>query len=189
MVINSHYSSLIIHLISHPGVMHIILETPRLILSRFSETDAPLLYQLNSDPEVVKYIHEPTLKNDQEALQVLTDIILPQYQTGLGRWAIHTKDTNEFVGWCGLKYLKETDEIDLGYRLRQSAWGKGFATEAAKHTLVYGFNQLHLKEIVGKAHVENAGSIHVLQKIGMEFIMEVEENNEFIKVFRAVSPV
>ncbi len=166
--------------------MHIILETPRLILRRFTLADAPLLHQLNGDPEVVKYVHEPTLKSDEEALQVLTNIILPQYQAGLGRWAIHTKDNQEFIGWCGLKYLKEEDEIDLGYRLYQSAWGKGFATEAAKYTVAHGFNQLNLEEIVGKAHVENTGSINVLHKIGMQFIKEVEEDNERVKVFMAV---
>ena len=168
--------------------MEIVLETPRLILRRFTLADAPLLFQLNSDPEVVKYVHEPTLKSYEGALQVLTNIILPQYQHKLGRWAIHTKDDQEFIGWCGLKYLKETDEIDLGYRLHQSTWGKGFATEAAKHTLDYGFNQLYLKEIVGKAHAENIGSINVLQKIGMQFIKEVVENNEPVKVFITANP-
>lgn len=136
---------------------------------------------------MVKYIHEPTLESEGEALQILTNIILPQYQAGLGRWAIHTKDTDEFIGWCGLKYLKEEDEIDLGYRLHQSAWGIGFATEAAKYTVAYGFNQLNLHEIVGKAHIENIGSINVLQKIGMQYIKEAIENNERVKVFIAVN--
>ncbi|MEP7107693.1 MAG: GNAT family N-acetyltransferase [Ferruginibacter sp.] len=169
--------------------MHIILETPRLLLRRFTEVDAPLIHQLNCDPEVVKFVHEPVLQSDEQAKEIIINIILPQYENNLGRWAIQLKETGEFIGWCGLKYLKEYGEIDLGYRLRQSAWGKGYATEAAKHTLDYGFNKLHLREITGKAHVENIGSIKVLQKIGMQFIEEVVEDNCPIKVFRSFIPL
>lgn len=152
--------------------MHIVFETPRLILRQFTQADAPLILELNSDPEVVKYLHEPTLQNEADAKKVITDIILPQYQNNLGRWAIHTKDNNGFIGWCGLKFRPELDEIDLGYRLMQEAWGKGFATEAAEHTLNHGFNELNLKLITGRAHIENIASIKVLEKIGMSFIGE-----------------
>lgn len=175
-------------LIAHLEVMHFIVETPRLILRQFTEADAPLIHLLNSDPEVVKYIHEPLLKSDEQAKEIIIEIILPQYKNNLGRWAIHTKGNHEFIGWCGLKYLKETGEIDLGYRLHQLAWGKGYATEAAKHTLDHGFKQLHLKDIYGKAHAENIGSINVLQKIGMQFIKDEVEDNCPIKVFRAINP-
>ena len=68
----------------------------------------------------------------------MQDIILPQYKNNLGRWAIHTTSEMVFSGWCGLKYWPEVDEIDLGYRLMQKVWGKGFATEAAQHTLDHG---------------------------------------------------
>jgi RimJ/RimL family protein N-acetyltransferase len=152
--------------------MHIIFETPRLILSRFTEADAPLLLQLNSDPEIVKYVHERPLQTEEEARIIIINIILPQYKNNLGRWAIHTKDSNEFMGWCGLKYLPLRDEIDLGYRLMKKCWGKGYATEAAKHTLSYGFTELKLPLITGRAHIENAASIKVLEKIGMQFVSE-----------------
>jgi [ribosomal protein S5]-alanine N-acetyltransferase len=163
--------------------MHLILQTPRLLLRRFTEADAVLLLQLNSNPEVLKYLHEPLLKTEEQALQVLQNIILPQYKNNLGRWAIHLKSTNEFIGWCGLKYLVDTDEIDLGYRLMQQFWGNGYAFEAAKHTMDYGFNQLHLKTIVGRAHVENTGSLKILQKLGMQFIKEEIEDNCPVKTF------
>ena len=130
--------------------MHIIFETPRLILRQFTEDDAPLILELNSDPEIVKYVHEPTLQTEEQAKKIIIDIILPQYKNNLGRWVIHTKDNNEFIGWCGLKYRPELDEIDLGYRLIQKAWGKGYATEAAQHTLDHGFKSLNLKLITGQ---------------------------------------
>jgi RimJ/RimL family protein N-acetyltransferase len=168
--------------------MHIVLETPRLILRRFSEADALLLLQLNSNPEVVKYVHEPTLETEEQALKIIVDIILPQYKNNLGRWAIHLKDTNEFMGWCGLKYLPERNEIDLGYRLFQNCWGHGYATEAAKHTLDYGFKELKIPLITGKAHKDNSRSIHVLEKIGMLYINEELEDGNPIKIYTLANP-
>lgn len=152
--------------------MQIVLETPRLILRQFTQEDAPLILSLNSDPEIVKYVHEPTLKTIEQAEKILTDIILPQYKNNLGRWAIHVKDSMDFIGWCGLKHLPEPDEIDLGYRLMQKAWGHGYATEAAQASLDYGFKELDLKLITGRAHIENLASIKVLEKLDMDFIGE-----------------
>lgn len=169
--------------------MHIVLETPRLILRRFTEADSLLIYTLNSDREVIKYIHEPPLQSEEQAKEIIVRIILPQYQHNLGRWAVHTKPGNEFIGWCGLKYLAESNEVDIGYRFHPFAWGNGYATEAASHTLDYGFTQLNQNEITGRAHAENTGSIKVLQKIGMHFVKDTIEDDCPVKVFRALKPV
>jgi len=152
--------------------MHIVFETPRLFLRRFTETDAPLIYLLNSDADVLKYLHEPLLENEAQAKDILNNKIIPQYKKNLGRWAIHTKAQYEFIGWCGLKYVEETGIVDLGYRLLKTAWGKGYATEAAQYTLIYGLRELKIETITGMAHVENIGSIKVLQKAGMKFSKE-----------------
>ena len=168
--------------------MIVIFETLRLILRQFTEVDAPLILALNSDPEIVKYVHEPTLQTEAQAEKILLDIILPQYKNNLGRWAIHTKDNMDFIGWCGLKYRPELDEIDLGYRLMQNAWGKGFATEAAQHSLDYGFNHLNLKLITGRAHIENIASIKVLEKIGMDFIAEGIVDNCPVRTYTRANP-
>lgn len=102
--------------------MQIVFETPRLILGQFTEDDAPLILELNSGPKIVKYVHEPALTTLDHAKKIIVDIILPQYKNNLGRWATYTKSNNEFIGWCGLKYRPELNEIDLGYRLIRSAW-------------------------------------------------------------------
>ena len=103
--------------------MNIILQTPRLILRQFTIADAALIQQLNSAPDVLKYIHEPAMENIAQAEEVLINIILPQYKNNLGRWAVNTKHNNEFIGWCGLKLLAETSEIDLGYRFKKMPGG------------------------------------------------------------------
>lgn len=163
--------------------MQIVFETPQLILRQFTEEDAPLILQLNSDAEIVKYVHEPVLTTEEQARKIIHDIILPQYKNNLGRWAIHLKTNNEFIGWCGLKYRPELDEIDLGYRLNKNSWGKGYATEAAKQTLDHGFNTLNLQLITGHAHIENIASLKVLEKIGMHFISEGIVDNCPVKTY------
>ena len=168
--------------------MHVVFETPRLILRRFTEEDAALLLYLNRDPEVIKYVHEFPLETEEQALNIIRNIILPQYENDLGRWAIHIKESMEFIGWCGLKYLPKNDETDLGYRLVKKEWGKGIASEAAQHTLQYGFNQLKLKLITGKAHKENTASLNILEKLGMHFIREEIEDGCPIKVYTITSP-
>lgn len=168
--------------------MHIVFETPRLILRQFAEDDAPLILALNSDPEIVKYVHEPVLKTEEEAKIILLNIILPQYKNNLGRWAMHIKGTHEFIGWCGLKYRPELDEIDLGYRLMQKAWGKRYVTEAAQHTLHHGFNTLNLALITARAHIENSASIKVLEKLGMDYIGEGIVDNCPVRTYTMANP-
>lgn len=168
--------------------MQIIFETPRLLFRQFTEADAGLILDLNSSAEVVKYVHEPILQTFEAAGNILTNIILPQYKNNLGRWAVHLKSNNEFIGWCGLKYIKEKDEIDLGYRFLQEYWGKGYASEAAAYTLEYGFKKLQLHTIVGMAHVDNIASWKILEKIGMQFLKETTDCDGRTKLYSISNP-
>ncbi len=147
--------------------MKIIIETERLYLRQFTEADAPNIYHLNTQPGVLQYVPEPLLTSVDHAKEVIINIILPQYKNNLGRWATHLKENNEFIGWCGLKLVKE--EIDLGYRFLPSVWGNGYATEAAQATLKLGHQQLQLPKIIAHTHIDNTASQKVLEKIGMQF--------------------
>lgn len=149
--------------------MKVILETKRLVLRTFTPDDAKMFYDLCKDPEVVKYVGEQPLKSEEQALKIMTEKILQnQYeQFGYGRWAVHIKKNGMFIGWCGLK--NDQGDIDLGYRLKKKFWNKGFATEASKGVLDYGFNTLGLDKIHAKAMKENEASIEVMKKIGMYF--------------------
>ena len=152
--------------------MNVIIETDRLLLRRFTLEDAPLLYDLNLDPEVIRYTLDP-LKDIDHARQVLAEVILPQYDLyNHGRWAVHTRTGIEFIGWCGLKARPERNEIDLGYRFFKTTWGRGFATEAAKACIQYGFEKLNLDRIIGRAMPQNIASLKVLEKCGMKFVCE-----------------
>lgn len=162
--------------------MKIILETERLFLREFTLQDGQLLFDLNNNPEVIKYVHEPKpVLTEMDS--ILENIILPQYRLyNHGRWAVHLKNTKEFIGWCGLKFVTEKNEIDIGYRFLQPHWGYGYATESATATINYGFNTLHLKRITAKAHIENIASQNVLLKCGLFFYgTEMEETRTVFK--------
>lgn len=147
--------------------MNYFLETERLKFRHFTIEDAELLHNMHQDLAITKYVNDPEpWSSIAQAEKVLREIIIPQYDLKIGRWAIHLKETNEFIGWCGLK--KVGDEIDLGYRFIQKYWGKSFATEAAQAVLDYGV-KLNLPNIIGRAATENIGSIKVLEKIGLTF--------------------
>ena len=147
--------------------MNVIFETDRLLFRTFTEDDAPLIYELNLDPDVIRYTLDPMV-DLAHAKKILDEVILPQYKLyGHGRWAVHLKSDLTFIGWCGLKYLAERNEVDIGYRFMKKFWGQGYATEAAIATLQYGQDKLGLKRIVGRALPANKASIKVLEKCGM----------------------
>ena len=104
--------------------MDVVIETDRLLLLKFTHQDASLLYELNLDPKVIRYTHDP-IADVGHATKLLNEVILPQYVLyNHGRWAVQLKSNLEFVGWCGLKYITETNEVDLGYPLMKKSWAK-----------------------------------------------------------------
>lgn len=153
----------------------IVFQTPRFLLRQFSREDAKLIFDLNQNPNVLRYIHEKPPSSLQEAETIIEQIILPQYELRLGRWAIIDKQSGEFHGWCGLKFRTELNETDLGYRLFETSWGKGIATETSLYSLRYGFEMLKLELITGRAHIHNHASLHVLKKCG-----GIQSGNEII---------
>ena len=161
-----------------------ILDTQRLFLREFTIDDAQLLINLNSNSNVTRYTGDGPVENVAKAKEILETIIFPQYKNKMGRWAVHLKSTNEFIGWCGLKYIEELNEIDLGYRFFENHWGKGYATECAKACLAYGFNAREMKEIVGRAAIDNTNSVKVLEKVGMKFEKEAIEQGDKIFKYR-----
>lgn len=170
-------------------VMNVILETERLLLRTFTVEDVSLIYELNKEPDVTRFTGDP-IKDIAHAQQVLEQVILPQYALyNHGRWAVLTKPGHEFIGWCGLKYRPERNEIDLGYRFKKSAWGKGYATEAAFACINYGFEKLSLKRIVGRAMPGNIASLKVLEKCGMKYIGEEMVDGHPAKTYEILSPV
>ncbi len=160
-----------------------LLTTERLYLKEFTIDDAQLLIDLNSDPEVTRYTGDGPVKDLTEAKRILTDIIFPQYKNKMGRWAVYLNSTDEFIGWCGVKYVEDEKEYDLGYRFFKQHWGKGYASEAASAVMDYAINTLQLKEIIGRAAIDNKASIAVLKKMGMKYLKNDECGHDPAEVY------
>ena len=149
--------------------MKAIIETERLVLREITLEDKVQMFQLHADPDVQKYTGEPPVENMEEIEQAIQMRIKNYRKYGYGRWATFLKKEMEFIGWAGLDYLPEFDEIDLGYRFLPEFWGTGYATEASHAILTYGFDQLRLNRIIAIAMKENTASIRVMEKVGMAF--------------------
>lgn len=155
--------------------MEIICNTARLYLRKFAnnDDDASNILAMNRLPEVLQYLHELPLKTLEDAYRILKQHILPQYQYQLGRWSVHLKENDDFIGWCGLKKRPErNNEIDLGYRFLPAYWNQGFAQESSIAVLDHAFKNLLLNQVNACAHIENRASWKILEKIGMRFTGE-----------------
>ncbi|MEZ5427363.1 MAG: GNAT family N-acetyltransferase [Pyrinomonadaceae bacterium] len=146
-----------------------MLETERLFLRPFEESDADAVFEMRRDEEIMRFIRQPQTKRDESLNWI--KMISQRWETErIGFCGVFEKATGDFVGWCGLWQLKETGEIEVGYALAKAFWGNGYATEAARRMLEYGFETLGLEKIVAVASPENRSSQNVMKRLGMEFI-------------------
>ena len=151
--------------------MTIFAETPRTILREMNMDDVDPFFEMDSDPEVHKYLGTRPAENRDQIIETIHYVRQQYIDNGIGRWAIVEKSTNKFIGWTGLKLVKDlindqTDYYDLGYRLIRKYWGQGYATETAQASLRYGFDKLNLNEIIATVNCENAASKKVVEKLG-----------------------
>jgi RimJ/RimL family protein N-acetyltransferase len=150
------------------------LTTERLILRRLTEADIDQLVELDSDPEVLRYINGGT----PTPREVIRDEILPRFlayyerDDGFGYWATVERSTGEFLGWFTLRPEEEGDPgvASLGYRLRQSAWGKGYGSEGARALIRKGFTELGVQRVVATTYEHNVASRRVMEKAGMKLV-------------------
>jgi RimJ/RimL family protein N-acetyltransferase len=148
----------------------IFLETGRLILRRFTSDDVDRLAALDADPEVMRYIADGRTRTRSDVEEGVARVLLNyEKYPGLGVWIAAEKPGLDFAGWFALKYIPGTEEVEVGYRLRKSAWGRGLATEGALALLRYGFGARGLDRIVAVTHPANAASQRVLRKLGLEY--------------------
>ena len=165
------------------------LQTLRLELREFVAADADDLWRLDQDPAVMRYIGDGRLST---RAQIATRMrLIPRVYRlypGLGSWYAVRRDTRRYVGWFTLKYIPDTVEVEVGYRLLRNAWGRGFATEGASELVRYGFDDLGLHRIVGLTHRDNAASQRVLQKAGLRPAGWGRYYGQRLRVFEAHNP-
>lgn len=147
----------------------ITLETDRLQLRQWKDPDVTALAQMCADPEVMRYF--PNVLSTSESNALAQKIRSKMEQKGWGWWAVSLKDDDRFMGFLGLNSpqyeLPFTPCIEIGWRLAQPFWGKGYATEAGREVLAFAFHTLKLEEVVSFTAVLNHRSQRVMQRIGM----------------------
>jgi RimJ/RimL family protein N-acetyltransferase len=146
------------------------LETERLELRSATPADAPNLLALFSSPEILRYLPPIPPITLEQVNQAIARRMKMEAELGYAPFIILTKDNGQFIGSGGVVPLKDTPDVEIAYHYLPSAWGKGYATEAATAILAFGFENARLKEIIGLAFPENVASWRVLEKIGMRFI-------------------
>jgi ribosomal-protein-alanine N-acetyltransferase len=165
------------------------IETPRLRLRQFTTDDTDDLYRIYSHPELFKYMsnEKPLLWKQTRA--VIHSITENWQKYHFGVWAVVYKKNQKLIGHCGLKFLGNTTEIQVGYLLLKSYWGRGLATEAAEAALQYGFEVVKLENIVAVAKPENIASRRVMEKVGMKYEKDAyyyHNNVVYYSISRAV---
>ncbi len=154
--------------------MYIFLETERLVLRRFTDDDADHLFELDNDPEVMRFINggRPTSRETIRAqtlprlLHVYPCFDLPGY------WVAQENRTGTFLGWFEFRPLDEHSAavVELGYRLTRAAWGGGYATEGSRALIRKGFTVLGVERVTASTMAVNTRSRRVMEKAGLKFL-------------------
>jgi RimJ/RimL family protein N-acetyltransferase len=154
--------------------MRVFLETERLLLRRFTESDVANLHDLHGDPEVMRFVNGGRPVPRDVIRNETLPCFLRAYERfeGFGVWAAIERSTGEFVGWFEFYPRKDAvlGEVELGYRLRRSAWGKGYATEGSRALIRKGFIELGVQRVVAETMAVNSASRRVMEKAGLKYV-------------------
>jgi len=143
----------------------VTLETERLILRMWREADFEAYAELCADPEVMRYLGGKVFDRT-EAWRHMASMIGHWYLRGYGIWAVEEKESGSLVGRIGCINPEGWPGFEVGWTLKRKFWGKGYATEAARRALEYGFNELDKPHVISLIHPENRASIRVAERLG-----------------------
>jgi RimJ/RimL family protein N-acetyltransferase len=152
-----------------PASTLLTLTTEHLILRQFNKDDTQALFKIVQEPDIFRYFPTKTPWPMEKVESAIAHQLNSWRLVGYGQWAVTLKESGQFMGWCGLESLSDTNETEVGYLLSQEYWGMGYATEAARESVKFGLETTGLKEIIGLTDPENTASQRVLEKCGMTF--------------------
>ncbi len=147
------------------------LETQRLRMRHYTKEDADAHLRVVSDAEFRRYFPPPPVYQPtrDSVLVGIGRFIEQWHQFGYGVWALELKGEGRFVGYCGLRHLPQTDEVELLYGIDRALWRTGLTTEAARASLRYGFEHMRFARVMAVTDPQNAGSRGVMEKCGMRY--------------------
>lgn len=168
-----------------------VLETPRLVLRRFTLEDAPFVHEMVNDPAWIEHIGDRGVRTLDDARAYIQDRTLAMYdRVGFGMYVVTARGSGTAVGACGLVKRDSLEDVDIGFAFLPAWRGQGFATESASAVLEYGVRTLGLRRIVAIVSAANHRSIRVLERIGMRFerMITLPEENEEIPLYAYEAP-
>ena len=148
------------------------VETERLRLRMYKLEDADAQVRVMASPEFRTYLRMPQPPTRDMVLVGIGRILEHWHLRGHGQWALELKDEGRLFGYCGLRYLPDTREVELLYGADKDYWGRGLVTEAARASLRYGFEELKLDRVMAVTRPENKGSRRVMEKSGLRYEKE-----------------
>ena len=163
-----------------------MIETERLVLRKFSVEDAAFILELLNDKSFIGNIGDKGVRNNEDAAAYIQNGPIASYERfGFGLYAVELKKTGEPIGMCGLLKRDTLPDPDIGFAFLPKFWMKGYAFEAAEAVIQYGKNVLGLKRVLAITIPENAGSIRVLEKIGLRFdrMVRISDDEPELKLF------
>ncbi|KQO31661.1 GNAT family acetyltransferase [Flavobacterium sp. Leaf82] len=169
------------------------IETDRLILRELLLSDVEGMFELDSNPNVHLFLGNKPVKDIQESLDQIKNIQQQYKDLGIGRWAVILKETNEFLGWSGIKFItneinNHKDFYEIGYRFIEKHWGKGYATEAGKAFIDYAFNVMKIEAVYAYADAGNENSRRILEKLGLRYVNSFEYEEELEVWYQLKNP-
>jgi RimJ/RimL family protein N-acetyltransferase len=147
-----------------------VIETKHTRLRPFRQAEADALFQIANQKDIFRYFPNPAPWTREKTKKFIDNQLAHWEQHGFGWWGVEPLDSSELIGWNGLQYLPETDEIEVGYLISQLFQGRGWTTEGVRASLSFGFDRLGIQSIVAIIHPENVPSQRVALKCGMSFV-------------------
>jgi RimJ/RimL family protein N-acetyltransferase len=147
-----------------------ILETKRLSLRKLTADDAPFMFDLLNQPSFIHFIGDRGVRTLDDARSIITNRYIKAYERlGFGIYLTILRESQTAIGICGLVKRDGLDDVDIGYAFLPQYWSKGYASEAASAVMAYARKFLGIRRVLGITTPDNAGSIRVLEKVGLKF--------------------
>jgi len=163
----------------------LITQTPRLLLTHFTEQDAPFILRILNTPGWLQFIGDRNVRTPEAAEQYTKEKLIGAYQQfGFGMYAVRLQDTREIIGMCGLVKRDHLEHADIGYAFLPEFTGQGYAREAAAAVLEYANQTLGLKPLLAIVTPNNTSSIKLLEKLNFNFQRRVAMNGEELMLFK-----
>jgi [ribosomal protein S5]-alanine N-acetyltransferase len=165
------------------------ITTKRIFMRKFSNEDIEEFYEIVKQNEVGEWLGLGKGMSFEETEDYVNKIMDHWKTHNFGVWAVINKSNKEIMGHCGLRYIDETEDLEIIYLLDSKYWGKGFATEAGNAAIQFAFNSLKVNKLLARVRPNNRKSKNVIDKLGFKFIGDSEYNGRILSYYHLYKPI